>query len=47
MFTFADGAVPQALEAVKIAGIDINERFNFNNSAIYQNSDNEMTNSFF
>ena len=40
MFTFSDGDLPNAIEAVKAAKIKINkEHFRFNNSAIWARED--------
>ena len=35
LFTFADGQKPQALEAVKAAGMPFQKYFKFNNSALF------------
>lgn len=43
MFTFSDGQVPNAYAAVEQAGIHMQERFRFNNSAMWQSDDSPMT----
>ena len=42
MVTFADGAVPPVIEAIKEAGIPCTEYFQFNNSALYTDERNEF-----
>lgn len=42
MATFADGATPPVIQAVKAAGITFCEFFPFNNSALYENPNNKF-----
>lgn len=42
-FTFADGEQPQALEAVKAGGIPMKAFFKFNNSALFVDSNDPVT----
>ncbi len=46
MFTFSDGELPLAIGAVKEAGIKFDDWFTFNNSAIWQCTDDVRTLTF-
>ena len=37
MFTFSDGGEPQGYTAVTAAGLNLEEKFKFNNSAMFMN----------
>lgn len=47
MFTFSDGKEPLAKAAVKEAGLQVDNFFLFNNSAIWEKTDNRTTLDFF
>ena len=47
MFTFSDGGEPQGYTAIMAAGIQMADKFKFNNSALFTKTQDELTHQFF